>query len=399
MSTDVLAEYGLRRIINLAGIETAHGAAAVPPEIARAVHDILPHYVEMNELQSVASAEIAATTGAEAGFVTNCAAAGITVAVAATMTGLDPARIEQLPDTTGMKNRVVLQKGHEVNFGASVTQMIRLSGAAVVEIGTATSAALFQLRAALTPDVTAALYVVSHHTVQHGLIPLAEFCEVCHAAEVPVIVDAAAEYDWGALLAQGADIVVFSVQKALLGPTAGIVAGRRDLVQAAHHQEAGIGRPMKTGKEGIAGAIAALRRRRREEIGADAEPRLTRTEAALAAVPGLSTRRQRDPTGGPFSRLELHVDPSLTGRNAWSLAAELAGGSPKIALRTLHADLGYLLLDMRPVSDAELEEALAAIIGCCASSPAIDPARARQRRGDRMAAQYRGWPRSVRGAP
>jgi len=399
MSIDVFADYGLRRIINLAGIETVHGAAAVPPDIVRAVGDILPQYVEMNDLQSVACAEIMATTGAEAGFITNCAAAGIALCTAATMTGLDPCMVEQLPDTTGMKSRVVLQKGHEVHFGAGVSQMIRLVGAHPVEIGTATSAALFQLRGALTPEVAAAVYVVSHHTVQHGMIPLVDFTAACHEFDIPVIVDAAAEYDWPGLLRQGADLIVFSAQKALLGPTAGIVAGRHDLVRACYHQEYGIGRAMKAGKESIVGAIAAMRRWRALPVADGSMVRLERAEIALAGIPGLSTRRQRDPTGNPFTRLELHVDPALAGRDAWALAAELAAGTPKIALRALHADLGYLLLDLRPVSDADLDIALAAIRRCCALPSHVDPVAARMRRGDRATAQYRSWPRPMRAVP
>ena len=399
MSIDVFAEYGLRRIVNLAGIETVHGAAAVPPEIVVAMAAILPHYVEMNDLQSVACAEIAAATGAEAGFVTNCAAAGLALCVAGVMTGLDPARVEQLPDATGMKSRVVMQKGHEVHYGATVSQMIRLAGAHAIEIGTATSAAHFQLRAALGPDVAAGLFVVSHHTTQHGLIALEDFTSICHAAGVPVIVDAAAEYDWPALLAKGADLIVFSAQKALLGPTAGIVAGPMDLVRACYHQEYGIGRPMKAGKESIVGAIAALRRwRRPRQDDAAVVSRLHRAEAALSGIPGLALRRQNDPTGNPFARLELHVDPAIAGRDAWTLAAELAAGTPKVALRPLHADLGYLLLDMRPVSDAELDTALDAIRACCARAPALDPRAARTRRGDRAAAQYAAWPKPIRAA-
>jgi uncharacterized pyridoxal phosphate-dependent enzyme len=402
MTIDVFAEYGLRRIINLAGIETVHGAARVPSEVAQAICDILPHYVEMSDLQSVASAEIAATIGAEAGYVTNCVASAIALTVAATMTGLDPCKVEQLPDTAGMKNRVLLQKGHEVHYGATISQMIRLAGGKPVEIGTATSAALFQLKGALAQEAAAAaVYVVSHHTVQHGMIALRDFSDACRAAGVPVIVDAAAEYDWATLLDQGADLIVFSAHKALLGPTAGIVAGKRVLVQACYHQEYGIGRAMKAGKESIVGAIAALRRWRAQGggdariDGAAIEARLRKAEAKLGSSPGLSLRRQRDPTGNPFTRLELHVDPAVAGRDAFMLAAELGALSPKIALRSLHADLGYLLLDMRTVSDGELDTALDAILSTLATPAVVDPVAAGARRGDRAIALYRSWPKTI----
>ena len=97
----------------------------------------------------------------------------------------------------------------------------------------------------------AAVYVISHHTVQYGMLALAEFAEIAHAKGVPVIVDAASEYDLKGFLARGADIALYSAHKFLGGPTAGIVAGRRDLVRAAFLQNGGIGRGMKVGKEGI----------------------------------------------------------------------------------------------------------------------------------------------------
>ena len=60
-----------------------------------------------------------------------------------------------------------------------------------------------------------ALYVVAHHTVQYGMLSLEEFCEICHAKGVPVIVDAASEYDLRGFLARGADIVIYSGHKFL----------------------------------------------------------------------------------------------------------------------------------------------------------------------------------------
>jgi D-glucosaminate-6-phosphate ammonia-lyase len=100
--------------------------------------------------------------------------------------------------------------------------------------------------------------VVSHHTVQFGLIPFEEFVAVAHAKGVPVIVDAASEYDLKRFIAGGADLALYSAHKFLGGLTAGIVAGKKALVRAAYFQNGGIGRGMKVGKEGIVGAIAAL---------------------------------------------------------------------------------------------------------------------------------------------
>ena len=101
---DPFERYGLKRIVNVSGTETIRGAAPASAEVIEAVGALVPHSVEMAELQSVASEVIAEAYGTEAGCVTGCSAAGIAVAIAACMTARDLARVEQLPDTTGMKD-------------------------------------------------------------------------------------------------------------------------------------------------------------------------------------------------------------------------------------------------------------------------------------------------------
>src|SRR5262249_20430297 len=154
-----------------------------------------PHFVEINDLHRKASPVIARLTGAEAGFVTASCSAGISLAVAAAMTDADLAAIERLPDTTGLKNEVIIQTGHVVSYGAPVDQAIRLAGAKPIFVGQATSCYPYHLEGAINERTAAAVFVVSHHTVQYGLVALRKFAEICHAHGVPVIVDAASEYD------------------------------------------------------------------------------------------------------------------------------------------------------------------------------------------------------------
>jgi D-glucosaminate-6-phosphate ammonia-lyase len=327
----------------------------------------------MAELQRAASEVIAKATGAEAGFVTGCSAAGIAVGVAAAMTGADLGKVERLPDASGLKNRVILQKGHEVNFGATVTQMIRLAGATPVEIGTATGCAAFQLEAAIDERTAAAVFVLSHHTVQSGLMDLKTFSAVCKAKGVPVIVDAAAEYDWPGMLRDGATAVVFSAQKAAAGTTAGVIAGSRDFIRACFYQERGIGRPMKAGKENVVGAIAALDQwiqTDHKTVQKAEAARLDRAESLLQNIKGLRLEREPDPPGNPFDRLMLHVDPRVARISAFQLGQQLAAGKPKIVLRSLHTDRGYLLLDVRRIDEAELDLVVARIREILATVPA-----------------------------
>ncbi len=339
--SDIVERFGLREVINVSGTMTALGASAAPPEVVEAVAGILPRFVDMSQLQQKAGAVIARVIGAEAGCVTACAASGIAVGVAACLTGLDVAKAEQLPDTRDLKDEVVIQKGHLVWFGASVGQLIRLSGARPVEVGDATRAGAYQLAGALGERTAAAVYVTSHHTVQYGLIDLRTFCQVCHQHGVPVVVDAASESDMHAFLAEGADLVCFSAHKFLAGATAGIIAGQRDLVKACYiHQNAGIGRTMKAGKESIVGVMAALERWEKldhaaEKARNDGIARLFLAE--LTGLPGLTLSSAPDPTGNPIDRVAIRVDETSAGLSAFHLARELAGGVPPIIVRDHHA--------------------------------------------------------------
>jgi uncharacterized pyridoxal phosphate-dependent enzyme len=391
MSQDIFSELGLSRLINASGTETVYGASPVGPEVTAAMAAILPHSVDMAELQAAASRVIARVTGAEAGCITGCTSASVVVAMAACMTGLDFGRIERLPDTSGMRSEVVIQKGHVVNYGSSITGDLRLTGARVVEFGAAAETGVYQLEAVLTANTAAAIYVVSHHCVQTGMIDLARYCASCHAAGVPVIVDAAAEYDWRSFLKAGADLLLFSAQKAMGGPTAGVIAGRRDLVRACHAQQRGIGRPMKAGKEAVVGAIAALERWAgldHAAIEAAVEARAARAVQRLAGLPGVRVSVVRDETSNPFSRVVIAVDPAVAGLTAYGLAQTLAQGEPRILLRSLYADQGILQLDVRRLDETSLD-IVCARIGAAVAAPSgvglmMPP-------GDRSAAGLLAW--------
>jgi D-glucosaminate-6-phosphate ammonia-lyase len=363
----VVDRFGLREVINVTGTMTAIGACSVATEVVEAIADVLPRFVDMDQLQGRASEVIARVTGAEAGCVSASAASGLTVAVAACMAGADLYRAEQLPDTRGLKNEVVVQRGHMVWYGASVGQLVRLAGATLVEIGDATRVGGYQLAGAIHEGTAAALFVTSHHTVQYGLIHLRDFTRIAHERGVPVIVDAASESEMHSFIDSGADLVCFSGHKFLAGPTSGIVAGRRDLVRACLlHQQSGIGRPMKVGKEGVVGVMAALERwERLDHRAVQLKERevLATFERGLVGVPGLGVVLAPDPTGNAVVRARLKVEPAIAGLTAFELAQGLRRGDQPIIVRDHHAiDEHYLELDPCNVTCAQAELVTARII-------------------------------------
>jgi L-seryl-tRNA(Ser) seleniumtransferase len=394
---DIRERLGLRPIINVSGTMTSLGASIVVPEAVAAVTAVLPQFVEIGDLQKKASAVIARLCGTEAGFVTASCAAGITLAAAGAMTGSNLAAIERLPDTTGLRNEVLIQMGHMVGYGAPVEQGVRLSGARVVPVGQATHARRYQLEGAITERTAAALYVVSHHTVQFGLIPLDEFVEVCHARGVPVIVDAASEYDLKGFLAAGADVALYSAHKFLGGPTAGIVAGRRGLVHAAYLQNSGIGRGMKVGKEGMVGTIAALQAwetRDHAAVRVRETSALTLWHRTLADRPGVTATIVPDPTNNPLDRLQVTLEPTAAHITAWDFADALAAGQPPIIVRDHEVEHGFFYLDpcnLHPGEEAIVAERLVAELERARQSNEIiaTPLERRRNRGVEASTQ---WP-------
>lgn len=349
----------LAPVVNLSGPLTKYGSSISSPAVSEATAAALRHHWDMDELNRYAGEVIARWSGAEAGVLTSSSASGVTLTVAACMTGPDLGRIEQLPDATGMKRDVVIQKGHSVNFGAPIEQMIRLAGATVREVGTINRSAAAPLVHALGPDTAAAMFVISHHTVQYGFVQLQEFVDICHARNVPVIVDAAAQdLQIDRIVASGADLIVLSVQKYLSGPTGGIVCGRDDLVRAVGLQRHGIGRTMKIGKEGIFGTIAALEERMATNLHAwEAEQRQKAVYLAdqLRDLPGVVVTLEKDKVGQPVTRVRLDVDPSAGGMSAEAVCRELPRCSPAIEPRAHHTDEGWFLLEPVHVTNDDMD--------------------------------------------
>ncbi len=357
---DIYEELQLRRVINASGTLTTYGQSVILPRAVEAMQAVSGLFFEMNVLHARASELIAKVTGAEAGFVTSCASAGITLGIAACMTGTDPAKIAQLPDTTGMKNEVIMQMGHAVDYGAPVTQGIRLAGAQVKLVGTINGTSRNLLAASFGPNTVAAMYVISHHTAQFGCVPLEAFVETAHAAGVPVVVDMAAEEHMLAkVIATGADIVVCSGHKHFRAPTSGVMAGKRALMQAAFAQNRGIGRGMKIGKEGIVGLMVALEEWAkgyyRESQEAE-KRRILRLVEQLEGLPGIrATAEWPAPDPFPIMRARITVDPEAAGLTAMALTQLLADAEPTVRVRAHHAEEGYFLIDPFNLSDADAD--------------------------------------------
>ena len=349
----------LPRVVNAAGKMTYLGSSAVLPDVAKILSEASQSYVDMALLKQTVQRKVAQMVNAEASCITSCAAAGIVVSVAASLTGVDLDKVEALPHIKGRRKEVIVQKGHVVSFGANLTQMIRMTGAEVKEIGTVNGAKPYHLQGAISDDTAAIVYVISHHAVSNEMLSLEEVVRIAAPFDIPVIVDAAAEVDLETYLAQGATAVVYSGHKAIGGPTSGLILGKMSFIEACCLQDKGYARAMKIGKENIMGLFASLEAYVKldpQSVTARYETVIEALESQLEGIPGLRTKVAWDSTR-PIPRLQLIVSEE-TGMKAKQLIARMENGNPSIRTRNHLADEGIIQFDPR-----ELKTEEASVIG------------------------------------
>lgn len=351
----------VRLVINAWGTLTPLGGSLMRPEVVEAMADAARAFVDLPELLARAGEEIAAMSGVEAAHVTAGAAAGLTIATAACVAGTDPAQIARLPDTSGMRNEVIVQKPQRCEWD----QAVRLAGVRLVEIGLGMGVQDWELDDAITDRTAAVLHFVDHNEARS--LPLHRVLDIADQANLPVIVDAAAALppadNLHTFTDMGADLVVFSGGKMIRGPqSSGLILGRRDLIAACAANaspNAAIGRPMKVGKEEIAGLVRAVELFLREDW--DAEQ--ARSEACVdylveqcGELPGVEPRYVRpgldDVLPRHLPRMHLRCEH---GPSAHELQGALLVGEPHVAAGTFDDELV-----VNPVALQEGEEVIVA---------------------------------------
>lgn len=336
---DIYDRLGVRKIINGNATLTMLGGSLMPPEVVAAMAEAAQSFVDIDELQRAAGRTIAEWTHNEAAYISSGAAAGLVLSTAACIAGCDPLLRERLPDSSGMGNEIIVHRRGRVQYDFAIRQ----AGGKLVEIGTEQGAVPADLESAIGPR-SAAVFVFYKTLQMDGQIPLPQVIEIAHRHDLPVVVDAAAQLPplenlWQ-LTGQGVDLVLFSGGKGLCGPqSSGLVLGRADLIEAcAFHAcpRPFIGRPMKAGKEEIAGLLAAVRRYLdldHPRILDQYEQQVAVVLSAFAGKPGVTARRSfPSEAGQPMPRAELILDEQKVGGTRDELLRQLMEGSPAISL-------------------------------------------------------------------
>jgi D-glucosaminate-6-phosphate ammonia-lyase len=344
----VYQKLGITPVIHGAGTTTRYGGSLMRQETLEAMREAAQAYVNIDELNQAAGETIARLLGAEAGLVTAGAASGLVLQAAACMAGDDPSRIARLPDTTGMRNELIIQRAHRFQYD----QMYRVAGGIFVEIGLGRTTSPVELENAINEKTAAVIYLYSPFTSPPGTLPFTTICEIAHRHEVPVIVDAASMLpprdNLYKHLRLGADLVNFSGGKGIRGPqSTGILAGRKDLIRAATLNSSpnnGVGRPSKTSKEEIVGLLNALECFLAEDEDAEMNRYReisTHIVDAMRDVAGVHAVVEHDSQNRIIPHAVIYFEPSWDGPSGHDIREALEAGTPHIYVKQGLRQGGY----------------------------------------------------------
>lgn len=330
---DFLKELGVAPIINGAGAYTMMTGSLMRPETVRAIESMSHQFVRLDELHDAVGKRIASLLGCEAAMVPSGAAAGLTLATAACLTGTNPEFIQRIPDLTGMKSEVLVQKSHRFPYD----HMVRNCGIRLIEIETSE-----ELEAKISPRTAMLLFLNKSEPL--GKIKMEEFLAIGKKHGIPTLNDAAADVppieNLKRPLRLGFDLVVVSGGKGIRGPqSAGLLLGRKDLIAAARMNTAPnsdtMGRSCKVNKEEMVGMMVALESFLKEDHAANMrewDRRVTTMTELISSVPGVRTERFVPPIANQVPHLRVQWDPARIRLTPEQLMQKLREGTPSIEL-------------------------------------------------------------------
>lgn len=338
-------DLGLRPVINADSTLTALGGSVLAPGVAAAMTEAGKNFVPLDELHRAVGDRLAALTGNEACYVSSGAWSGTSHAVAACLTGANPAHARQLPDTRGLaRDEIVVFAGQRKGY----EEAVRLTGA--------------RLSPRITRRTAAILWYAGPRFAE-GAPGLPELV----ATGLPVLVDAAAQIPpistlWQYTVEQGAAAVIVSGGKGLRGPqSSGLVLGRRSLIEICRANGSprhGLTRGMKVGKEELLGLLAAVEWNLAQDeaaLLAGYEAVVDRWLAGLAGLPGVRLERgYPSEAGQPHSRAVVHIGPERD-----RVVADLLNGEPRVAVGKIGEEA--IALNPQTVAEHEVDLVLAAV--------------------------------------
>jgi uncharacterized pyridoxal phosphate-dependent enzyme len=332
----VYEELGVTTVINGQGTMTVLGGSLMRPEVEAVMALAGQHFVSIPDLEVAAGKRIVEMLKLPAGYsaiVTSGAAAAMQSGLAGILTGDNPKFIEQIPDLTGMKSEVIIQKTHRNPFD----HQLRNTGVKLIVIETRE-----ELRKAVNPNT--AMMHFSNFANADGQIKVDEWVKLAKEFNIPTFIDAAADtppvshlWDYANM---GYDLIAFSGGKAMRGPQcAGLLLGRKDLVAYAllnnsPHEDT-IGRSQKVGKEEIVGMVKALEcylNDDHETLNKEWQQRLELISAKVTTLPSVTTSYFLPDMANHVPHMEIKWDPQRVKITPKDASAALRQGTPSIVL-------------------------------------------------------------------
>jgi len=234
---------GLHSVINGTGIilHTGLGRAPLAPEAQEAVHRVAQGYCDLEidlqsgrrgERQEILLEDFQRLLGVEAALVVNNNAAGVFLVLSA----------------LAARREVIVSRGQLIEIGGSfrLPEIMNRSGAKLVEVGTTNKTRLADYANAITSKTALILRAYPSNYKIEGFaetVPLEDLVVLGRTHEIPVVDDLGGGLLWSwqhlglpeeptveQSLEAGADLVLFSGDKTLGGPQAGIIVGKEALI-------------------------------------------------------------------------------------------------------------------------------------------------------------------------
>src|SRR5689334_2951549 len=333
---NVYEELGVTTVINGEGTMTVLGGSLPRPEVEEVMALGGQHFVSIVELEVAAGKRITEMLKLPAGYdalVTGGAAAAMQSGLAGILTGDNPKLIRQIPDLTGMKSEVLIQKTHRNPFD----HQLRTTGVKLIEVETADD-----VRKAINTQT--AMMHFTNFANDDGQIKDEEWVKLAHEHSIPAFIDAAADtppvsrlWDFANM---GYDLIAFSGGKAIRGPQcAGLLIGKKDLIAYAllnnsPHEDT-LGRSQKVGKEEIVGMVKALESYLKEDHDArnkEWQLRLEYISGQITRIPGVTTSFPTPEIANHVPHLHIKWDSARLKLTPREVTTALRAGKPSIAL-------------------------------------------------------------------
>ena len=329
-------ELGVTTVINCQGTMTVLGGSVLRPELEAVMAQAGQHFVRVLELEVAAGKRIAEMLKLPAGhtaLVTSGAAAAIQSGLAGILTGSNEQFINQLPDLTGMKSEVIIQKSHRNPFD----HQLRSTGVKLIEVETRED-----LRNAVN-EKTAMMHFTNFANAA-GQIKVDEWPKLAKEYKLPCMNDAAADtppvshlWDYTNM---GYDLVTFSGGKAIRGPQcAGLLIGKTELVANAllnnsPHEDT-LGRSQKVGKEEIVGMVKALElylNDDHEALWKNWQSQLDYISEQITKVPGVTTKFFVPDIANHVPHMDIAWDAAKVSLTPQEVSKLLRESKPSIVL-------------------------------------------------------------------